>query len=285
MAKETWALVAKQHGVIARRQLKEIGYTRSEIEHRLDTRRLFKLFWGVYAVGRPEVTHDGRWMAAALTCGDEAFISDSTAGAFWEIRADRGKFIHVSTPKNRKSRGLIIAHQRAEITPTICRNIPVEKPIDVLVDLAVDLKDGPLESAINAADKLDLVDPETLRMAIAEMDRPGSGKLRAVLDRATFVYTDSELERAFVPLAIKAGYGKPLTQKNLGAGRTDFYFDGIVVECDGLRYHRTPFSQTSDLKRDQAHKRKGLGTLRFSHAQIKYERAYVVETLRDVRAA
>jgi very-short-patch-repair endonuclease len=169
--------------------------------------------------------------------------------------------------------------------PVVCRGIPVERPVDVLVDLAVDLAKGPLEAAINAADKLDLVDPEELRMVIAEMDRPGSKKLRVVLDRATFTYTDSELERAFVPLAKKAGVGKPLTQKNLGAGRTDFYFEGIVVECDGLRYHRTAFSQTSDLKRDQAHKRKGLQTLRFSHAQIKYERAYVVQTLRDVRAA
>src|SRR4051794_25709954 len=98
MAREAWALVAAQHGVIARRQLRKIGYSRSAIECRIDDARLFRLFQGVYAVGRPEVSQDGVWMAATLACGDDSFISHGTAGAFWEIRAHRSRLIHVSSP-------------------------------------------------------------------------------------------------------------------------------------------------------------------------------------------
>src|ERR1700742_4288300 len=100
MAREAWALTEAQYGVIARRQLKAIGYDRHAIKHRLDTGRLWRLFRGVYAVGRPEVSRDGLLVAATLACGDDSFISHSTAGAFWKIRADHGKLIHVSSPKN-----------------------------------------------------------------------------------------------------------------------------------------------------------------------------------------
>jgi hypothetical protein len=279
-----WALVRAQHGVIARFQLLDLGYTRHAIQHRIDTGRLHPVFPGVYAVGRPDLSDDGIRMAAALSCGPAGFISDWSAGTHWGIRRWSGP-IHVSVPRgNRKGAGLVV-HRRTGIVPVRCRNVPVTSVVDTLVDLAVPLERGPLESAINQADKLDLIDPEALRKAIGDLGRPGAAKLRKVLDRATFVYTDSELERAFIPLAIKAGYGKPLTQKNLGAGRTDFYYDGIVVECDGLRYHRTAFAQTRDLRRDQAHKRMRLETIRFSHAQLRYEPNYVVETLVDVRPA
>lgn len=57
---------------------------------------------------------------------------------------------------------------------------------------------------------------------------------------------------------------------------------GLVVETDGLRYHRTAAQQAKDLVRDQAHLAKGLLPLRFSHAQVFYEAAYVEETLREV---
>jgi very-short-patch-repair endonuclease len=104
-----------------------------------------------------------------------------------------------------------------------------------------------------------------------------------VLDRATFVYTESELERAFVPLAVKAGWGKPVSQTNLGHGRVDFHYDGWVVEADGLRYHRTAFTQSNDLRRNNAHMLGAHRTLRFSHAQIRYEKDYVVATLSAAR--
>jgi len=44
---------------------------------------------------------------------------------------------------------------------------------------------------------------------------------------------------------------------------------GLVVETDGLRYHRTPAQQARDRRRDQLHTAAGLTTLRFTHAQVR----------------
>jgi very-short-patch-repair endonuclease len=68
--------------------------------------------------------------------------------------------------------------------------------------------------------------------------------------------------------------------------RVDFYWPalGLVVETDGLRYHRTPSQQAHDRRRDQALAAAGLTTLRFTHAQVAFEPAHVAHTLRAVVA-
>jgi hypothetical protein len=47
-----WALVERQHGVIARRRLRALGFTSHAIQHRIDAGRLHPVWAGVYAVGR-----------------------------------------------------------------------------------------------------------------------------------------------------------------------------------------------------------------------------------------
>jgi very-short-patch-repair endonuclease len=111
--------------------------------------------------------------------------------------------------------------------------------------------------------------------------RPGLAKLRQTLDRRTFTLTDSELERLFLPLARRAGLPPPQTQARVNGFRVDFYWPelGLVVETDGLRYHRTPTQQAKDRVRDQKHIAAGLIPLRFTHAQIRVEKAHVHATL------
>jgi predicted transcriptional regulator of viral defense system len=86
MAAKAWKLAVAQHGVIARRQLLELGFSPRAIEHRLAKGRLFPIRRGVYAVGRPDLTRHGRWMAAVLACGDHAFLSHESAAALYRIR-------------------------------------------------------------------------------------------------------------------------------------------------------------------------------------------------------
>jgi hypothetical protein len=57
-----------------------------------------------------------------------------------------------------------------------------------------------------------------------------------------------------------------------------------TVETDGLRYHRTPARQARDRLRDQAHVAAGLTQLRFTHAQIAFDRGHVKATLAAVAA-
>ncbi|HEX7293946.1 MAG TPA: DUF559 domain-containing protein, partial [Solirubrobacterales bacterium] len=57
---------------------------------------------------------------------------------------------------------------------------------------------------------------------------------------------------------------------------------GLVVETDGLQYHRTPAQQARDQLRDQTHLAAGLTSLRFNHAQVRYEPRHVRTTLLEV---
>jgi very-short-patch-repair endonuclease len=68
---------------------------------------------------------------------------------------------------------------------------------------------------------------------------------------------------------------------SLNGFKVDFYWPdlGLVVETDGLRYHRTPAEQARDRRRDQAHTAAGLRALRFTHAQVVFEGGHVESTL------
>jgi very-short-patch-repair endonuclease len=64
-----------------------------------------------------------------------------------------------------------------------------------------------------------------------------------------------------------------LTQQWVKGFRVDFYWPdlGLVVETDGLRYHRTPAERAQDRVRDQAHTAAGLTPLRFTRAQVRFD--------------
>jgi very-short-patch-repair endonuclease len=126
-------------------------------------------------------------------------------------------------------------------------------------------------------DRRSRVDPEALRSAIDGLRRPGARRLRLLLDSASRALTTTALERRFLPLAREAGLPTPETQAQLSGHRVDFYWPelGLLVETDSLRYHRTPFKQGADKRRDNAHAGSGLTTLRFSHGQVCDEPDYV----------
>jgi hypothetical protein len=281
-----WALVHKQHGVVARAQLIDLGMGPAAIRHRLATGRLRPLLRGVYAVGRRDVGTQGRRMAAVLACGPHAFLSHRSAAALWGIRREPGEPIEVVVPDHvcRRRPGIRV-HRRAGLMESGTRTvdgIPVTDPVSTLVDLAMCTSNAELEEAVNEADHRNLIDPEALRAAIDSIpERPGVGRLRRLLDPHTFVVTDSRLEQRFLPLARSVGLPLPQTQVWLNGTRVDFFWPdlGLIVEADSLRYHRTAAKQTADLRRDQAHTAAGLSTLRFTHWEVFHEPNHVRETL------
>jgi very-short-patch-repair endonuclease len=286
---EVWALAESQHGVLTRAQLLALGFTTDAIRHRLQKGRLHPVGWGVYALGRPQLTRHGHWMAAVLGCGGDAALSHESAGALWEIRSERREEIEVSVPSHKfPRRHGITVHRRVSLFPnelTRSQGIPVTTPVCTLVDLATRLRGDPLEAAVNEADKLGLCDPDELRSATDAMNgRPGVAPIRQILDRRTFRLTDSALERRFLPIAVEAGLPTPETRVYVNGFRVDFHWPGLrlVVETDGLRYHRTPAQQARDRLRDQAHAVAGLTSLRFTHAQVAFDPGHVQATLTAV---
>jgi very-short-patch-repair endonuclease len=282
-SRRVWTLARDQHGVVSRRQLLEIGFGPDAIKHRVARGRLHPVRRGVYAVGRSQLTREGRWSAALLCCGGGAALSHESAAELWAVRPRSPAAIEISVPAQRRPRALgVLVHRRSQLTVVRVLALPVTAIVDTLVDLAVRLQPGELERAVNEADRLDLIDPESLRAALGEMrGRHGVRPLCSILDRRTFTLTDSDLERRFLPIARAAGLPKPETGRRLNGFKVDFVWPelGLVVETDGLRYHRTPAQQSRDRLRDQAHLAAGLTPVRFTHGQVRFDPAYVQRTL------
>lgn len=279
-------VAGRQHGVIAREQLLAVGLNKDAIQHRIQTGWLHPVRRGVYAVGQSELTPHGQWMSAVLGCGRGAALSHLSAAALWEIWTGDEEVIHVSVAGGRyRQQPGVAAHRRYALTPeelTEHCGIPVTSPTCTLIDISLWLSPWALERALMEADRLDLVTPAQVRAGLARVrSRPGMAPLRKLLDRHSYVLTDSDLEQRFVPLATGAGLPAPLTQQIVNGYRVDFYWPdlGLVVETDGLRYHRTPAQQARDRLRDQAHTAAGLTPLRFTHGQVRYEPGYVRATL------
>lgn len=240
---------------------------------------------GIYLVGDLELSRAGELTAAVLACGANTALSHQAAGEHFALRPECRGPIDVTVPATRRVERPGIRVHRRNLLPhevTTHKAIPVTAPHCTLVDLATVLTTAQLEAAVNEADKLDLIDPEALRLAIKEMPpRAGKPALARLLDRATFTLTDSELERLFRPIARAAGLPQPLTQQRVCGFRVDFFWPdlGLIVETDGLRYHRTASSQARDRVRDQTFTAAGFTPLRFTRAQVRYERARVQSTL------
>lgn len=221
-------------------------------------------------------------MAAVLAGGDGAALSHSSAAALWRIGIEDRDVIELSLPSPfQKRRPGLKVHRRPSLQSqdlTTEYGIPVTTPVQTLIDMALRLDRRGIERMVNEADKYDLVHPPELREALDERaGEPGVARLRQILDRRTFRLTKEELERRFLPLASKAGLPVPLTGRWVNEFEVDFYWPdlGLVVETDGLRYHRTPAEQARDRQRDQAHTAAGLTQLRFTHEQVRYEPDYV----------
>jgi very-short-patch-repair endonuclease len=277
--------------VVSREQLLALGFTKSAIEHRLQTGRLHLIARGVYAVGRAQVDREGRWLAAVLACGPGAALSHRSAAALWGFAKEHHDYIDVSVRRTSEARlrGLR-CHRRPTLAASeiaIRRGIPLTQPVQTFLDLVAVMGPRDLERAINEADKLDVIDADALRRALDDhAGEPGVRPLRRILDKHTFRLSDDELERLFRPLATAAGLPVPLTKQMVDKFEVDFYWPclGLVVETDGWRYHRTPSAQSRDALRFQTHVANGLTPLRFSHYQVKYEPRHVRAILEQTAA-
>lgn len=227
-------------------------------------------------------------MAATLACGPNAVLSYGSAAELWGVESERTGLIEVSLRENSaRERPGVKTYRRPNLEErdvTSFARVPLTGIVRTMLDCASRLDAPAIERMVNQADARGLIRVDALR---AELEsRPGQwgvGKLRDLIDRRTFRLTDSELERRFLALVEAAGLSLPQTGRRLNGFKVDFFWPdlGLVVETDGLSYHRTPAQQARDLVRDQAHTAAGLSRLRFSHAQVRFEPDHVIETLVD----
>jgi hypothetical protein len=157
------ALAARQHGVVARRQLRALGLRDTAITERAAAGRLHRVHRGVYAVGHIVLTPRGRCMAAVLAGGPDTVLSHKHAAAHWQLMPDPGGWIHVSRARRegrRRRHGFVVhrlkALQEDEVTEE--GGIPITTVARTLLDLAEVVPRRALERAADQAEALRLFD-------------------------------------------------------------------------------------------------------------------------------
>ena len=284
---EIAALAGRQGGVVARRQLVELGLSAAAIDHRVRAGRLHAVHRAVYAVGHRVVGVVGRRWAAVLACGVGAVLAGVSAAAAYEIRRSSSATIHVLVGRGgRERRDGIRLHWCRSLPAdevTTLDGLPITTPARTLLDLAAGgLRGRALEAAVDTAERKRLLDFADLHELLARYPgRSGTPALKAVLERYRGGDTRSELELLVAELCDAHGLPRPLENCVIEGKVRDFYWPHarLVVEADSYSWHRSPSALDDDRERDVELTLAGYRSLRFTWHQATRRRRYVVNAI------
>jgi hypothetical protein len=267
-------LAERQHGVVTRSQLSELGLGRRAIAHRVEVSRLYPVHRGVYAVvSRRLLTRHGFWMAAVLACQPQAFLSHRAAAALWGIRG--GSRAEVTVPRGRKARpGITLHYANLPADETaVHHGIPVTTISRTLFDLSAVVHRHELRSGFRQAEQLRLTDPLGVGRLIERYPRkPGVPTLKAVYEEAQrgLRIIRSELEELFQDFLTGAGLPLPLTNVLIEGMEVDCAWPGalLIVELDGRATHDTLTAFERDRARDRRLEAAGWRVIRITWRQL-----------------
>jgi very-short-patch-repair endonuclease/predicted transcriptional regulator of viral defense system len=280
------ALADRQHGVVARRQLAALGMGPGSIQHRLGSARLHRVFRAVYSVGHSRLTQRGRWMAAVLSCGEDALLSHRSAAALWGIAPYQGRWIDVIAPGSRRGRRSPIAvHGGALLAKdgTLRDGIPVTSVARTILDLAEVVDRRRLERAVEQAERMEVLDLRALECMAMRHGRRALKPLRAVLaELRPSPETRSELERRFVAFCRKADLPTPGINRIVLGFEVDalWHSERLVVELDSYSFHRSRRAFELDRQRDAALAIAGYRVLRITDRRLREDPSAVADTIR-----
>jgi very-short-patch-repair endonuclease len=283
-------LASRQHGVVSRRQLVELGFGRQAILRRLQSRRLQRLHAGVYAVGHWALTPASRDLAAVLACGPSALLSHRAAGARHGLLRAGGGPIDVVAPRGCKAKPGITVHRRRLIHPDDrdeVDRIPITSVARTIVDLAEVLDERRLTAVVNEAEVMrvfDLPQIEQTRSRLAT--RRAERRLRNVLAIYTEPpgYSTTEAERLFLGLCKQHGLPRP--QRVHAAGyELDFYWADarLAIEVDGYAFHRTRRAFEKDRRRGRELAAFGIQVERVTWADVTGDVDQLAAELKAIR--
>jgi putative AbiEi antitoxin of type IV toxin-antitoxin system/uncharacterized protein DUF559 len=286
-------LAARQHGVVEIRQLRRLGFEERFVHRRVAMGWLHRVHQGVYAVGYPLLTQEGRWMAAVLSCGPQAVLSHSSAAALWGLRGDTRSRLDVTAPgrRGRVSAG-IDAHRHGSLKAHDCttvKGIPCTSVARTLLDLAAEVTSRQLSNAITQAEVLRVFDLAAVQDVVARSRRRrGVGRLRRAVSTydARSERTRGELERRFLALCARSELPPPEVNSPLlldgGQIEADFLWRDarLIVEADGRRFHATALAFERDRQRDQLLTQAGWRVIRCTWRQVVDQPEELTRTLR-----
>jgi very-short-patch-repair endonuclease len=275
-------VAGRQHGVITRKQLLELGLSREAVDNRLKAGRLHALHRGVYLLGHTAARRHAREIAAILACGSGAVISHRSAAYLWELLPYPAQSTEIEVTvcgRHPGSRPGITLHR--PVAPLELRDvgtverIPITKPARTLVDLGASVRLRDLEQAIAEAYARRMVTPGALEAVLARGGRTRGGAiLRRLLDEDEGpALTRSEAEARLLDLIRRAQLPQPAVNARLGRHEVDFLWrrERLIVEVDGFRFHSSRVAFERDRIRDAELQGRGFRVIRVTWRQIVNE--------------
>lgn len=294
-------IAEKQHGLVARWQLRVAGRDRAGLARRLDSGDWVAESGRVLRRGGAPQTPHQRVMALVLDAGPGAVASHRTAAWLWGVPGFGPGPAEVSLLRgmNGCASPLGVVHRprllpSAHVTATC--GIPVTTPERTLCDLAAVVGPLRIERAVDSALARHTADLARLWLAfddLAARRRPGRRVMRRILAERPpgYVAPESELEARFLRMVERAGIVMPECQVDVGGaawvGRVDFLFrcQRLVVEVDGQLAHSALSDRRNDEQRDEALKATGFDVLRFGWSDVVLDPRRTVGVLRRSLAA
>jgi very-short-patch-repair endonuclease len=287
-------LASRQHGVVAFWQLIRFGFTRRQVAGMVERGHLHRLHRGVYAVGHPNVSQQGHYMAATLACGEGAVLSHWSAAGHWTLLGVRdGAEINVSARRHRRPTGAITAHWVPGLDSRDCTlrdGIPVTTVARTLLDLAAVATPKQLQRATNQAERNGWLTERAVRELIERNGRRKAIRhfvaVTASVNAGTH-RTRSDLEVAFLDFCRAHRIGQPVCNAFVEGYEVDMHWPGtkLIVELDSYEYHRTPTSFEQDRRRDAELKLRGYTVIRVTGAWIDTDPQRLARTLRALLQA
>lgn len=287
-------LAARQHGLVARRQLLKGGLGRGAVDARIKRGQLHAIQRGVYAVGHRVLSREGRWMAAVLACGSGAVLSHRTAGQLWGLVPRSSALPEVTRPTKFRPRPGIVGHHA--VLPgderAVVDGLPLTSVFRTIFDLAGVLKRRQLERAMHQAEVLGLTDRLSIPDLLERHPRSrGAATLRELLaEKAPAGITRNDFEEGFVALLDDHALPRPAFNAPLAVRGRFFEIDSLwrdhrlAVELDGRAVHATPAAFESDRERDRILQAEGWRTARVTWRQLWDDPEAVAADLRRLLA-
>ncbi|MGH2839529.1 MAG: DUF559 domain-containing protein [Solirubrobacteraceae bacterium] len=267
------AVADRQHEIVARAQLVELGLERGAIGWRINRGVLHPLHRGVYVWGHPTPTAIGRAVAAVYACGEGSALSHHAAAARWEIRPEPDRPIDVTIAGRRRVRQPgIQTHETRSLSVIDTRTlhgIPVTSPARTLLDITPDLAIHDLATALEQAQIDRLVTKRDIDETIARAPgRAGKPALRALVAEPAF--TRSKAERILVALLSAAKLPRPAFNHTVEGLEVDavWRIERVVLEFDSHRFHATRAAFERDRRRDAILTRAGYLVLRTTWTEL-----------------
>jgi hypothetical protein len=276
------------HGVIDRAALRGLGLSRSDVEYRIRAGRLHRRYPGVFAVGRPDLPLDGEFLAAVLSCGPQAKLSNLSALRKYCLRGGGTFRIDVTAPRSIKPKKGIRLHRPLSLDAldtTIVDGIPITTVAQTLLDVAAPKYRLNVGKLLHEAAVQELLDMRAIWKVLARQpNHPGARRLDWA-SRQEVPFTRSGLEDA--ALAVFASFSLPQPETNTWVSdgeklvEVDFVWRdaGVIVEVDGARYHSTRWRRRQDADKTAALRAQGWTVHRFTDTQIAGTPTHVAQTV------